>query len=192
MHVRDQRHEQVAVRRENRVEVGEIQLRIDALHVQVQRHRDEVHVPGAFAVAEKRAFHSVGAGQQPQLGGRHAGAAVVVRVQADHQRVAVPDVAAHPLDLVGVKIRHRDFDGVGQVQDHFPVRRRMPDVHDGFRDFPGELDFGRAEAFGRILQHDFRAFEPRQTLFDPGGAPHGHLNPGRSVTLPIGRRGGQP
>ena len=102
------------------VEVGEIELRVDAVHVEVQRHGDDVEIAGALAVAEERAFDAVRAGQQAQLRGRHAGAAVVVRVQADDERVAVLDVAADPLDLVGIDVRHRDLDGVRQVQDHLP------------------------------------------------------------------------
>src|SRR2546421_3929599 len=126
---------------EGGVKVGEVELRINAVHVEVQRDRYDVQVAGAFAVAEKRAFDAVGAGEQAQLRRRHAGATVVVRVQADDERIAVADVAANPLDLVRVNVRHRDFDGVGQVQNHFPARCRPPAFHHCFEDGFGELDF---------------------------------------------------
>ena len=61
-------------------------------------------------------------------------------------------VAAHPFDLVRVNVRHRHLDGVRQIQDHLPLRRRLPDVHDGFADLHRELHLGRGEAFRRILQ----------------------------------------
>ena len=68
------------------VDVGEVDLRVDALGEQVQPQRDQVDVAGALAVAEQAALDPVGAGQQAQLGGGHAGAAVVVRVQATARR----------------------------------------------------------------------------------------------------------
>ena len=117
------------------------------MHVQIQRNRHDVQVAGTFAIAEDRAFDPVGAGQQAQLRGRDPGAAVVMGVQTDDEGIAVSDVPANPFDLVGINVRHRDFDGVGQVQDHFPLRRRFPDLHDRFGDFLCELDFGGAEAF---------------------------------------------
>lgn len=63
------------------VEVAEIQARMDAVGVEVQRDGGDVEIAGPFAVAEKRAFDAVGAGEEPELGGGDAGAAVVVGVQ---------------------------------------------------------------------------------------------------------------
>eukprot|EP01135_Chromosphaera_perkinsii_P010801 Nk52_evm1s2236 gene=Nk52_evmTU1s2236 len=58
-------------------EVGEVDLRVDALAEEVQAQRHEVHVAGALAVAEQAALDAVGAGQVAQLGGGDTGAAVV-------------------------------------------------------------------------------------------------------------------
>jgi hypothetical protein len=74
------------------VDVGEVDHRVDALGEQVERQRDQVDVAGALAVAEQAALDAVGAGHQPELGGGHAGAAVVVRVQRQHDRVAAGQV----------------------------------------------------------------------------------------------------
>jgi hypothetical protein len=52
--------------------VGEVELRVDALRVDVHRHRHDVHVAGALAVAEQRALDAVRAGQEPELAGRDA------------------------------------------------------------------------------------------------------------------------
>ena len=61
---------------------------MDAVRVEVQGDGDDVEVAGALAVAEERALDAVGAGQQAELGGGDAGAAVVVRVQRDDGAVA--------------------------------------------------------------------------------------------------------
>ena len=97
------------------VDVADVELRVDALAEQVHGQVDDVDVAGALAVAEQRALDPVGAGEQAQFRRRHSRAAVVVRVQADKERVAVPDVSAKPLDLVGVHIGHGDLDGVRQI-----------------------------------------------------------------------------
>ena len=76
----------------DRIEIREIQFRINAVHVKIQRHGDDVQIAGAFAVAEQRAFDAIRAGEQAEFRRRHAGAAVIVRVQADDERVAVFDV----------------------------------------------------------------------------------------------------
>ena len=54
------------------VDVGEVDLRVDALGEQVQPERDQVDVAGALAVAEQAALDAVGAGQHAQLGGGDA------------------------------------------------------------------------------------------------------------------------
>ena len=67
-------------RLDHRVDVREIELRIDALRVQIERHRHEIDIAGALAIAEQAAFDAVGARHQAQLGRGDAGAAVVMRV----------------------------------------------------------------------------------------------------------------
>ena len=69
------------------VDVREVDLGIDALGVHVEAQRDEVDVAGALAVAEQAALDAVGAGHEAELGRRHAGAAVVVRMQAQDHRI---------------------------------------------------------------------------------------------------------
>ena len=62
------------------VDVGEVDLRVDALGQHVQAQGDQADVAGALAVAEQAAFDAVGAGHVAQLGCCDAGAAVVVGV----------------------------------------------------------------------------------------------------------------
>ena len=148
--------------------IAEVELRIDAVHVQIHGDLHDVEIAGAFAIAEERAFHAVRSRKQSQLRGGGAGAAVVVRVQADDEALAVFDVRADPLDLVGIHVGHADLDGVGQVEDHLVLRRGLPHVHDGLADFLGELDLGGAEALRGVLQRDVRATlgEAMQAILD--------------------------
>ena len=95
----------------------QIELGIDALREQVQRHRDDVDVAGALAVAEQRALDAIGAGHQRELGRRDRGAAIVVRMHGEDHAVAVGDIAAEPFELVGVDVRRRHLDGRGQIED---------------------------------------------------------------------------
>ena len=62
---------------------------IDALGEHVQRQSDHIHIAGALAIAQQRALDPLGAGHHRQLGGGDAGAAVVVRVDAEDDAVAV-------------------------------------------------------------------------------------------------------
>jgi hypothetical protein len=70
------------------VHARQVELRVDALAVEVHGHGDEVHVAGALAVAEQRALDAIGAGQHAQLRRGHGTAAIVVRVQGDDHAVA--------------------------------------------------------------------------------------------------------
>ena len=134
------------------VDVRAIQHRVETLRVHVERERDEVDIAGAFAIAEKRALDTVGTGEQAELGGGDAGATVIVRMQRDQDVLAVVELAAHPLDLVGMDVGRRHLDGGRQVDDELVVGRRLHDFGDRVADFQRHLEFGAGEAFGRILE----------------------------------------
>eukprot|EP01022_Parablepharisma_sp_SALTPOND_P029441 TRINITY_DN734_c3_g8_i1.p1 TRINITY_DN734_c3_g8~~TRINITY_DN734_c3_g8_i1.p1 ORF type:complete len:1015 (+),score=377.72 TRINITY_DN734_c3_g8_i1:1333-4377(+) len=137
------------------IDVGEVQARVHTLGVQVQCQRDQVDVAGTLAVAEQAAFDAVGAGHDGQLGRGHGGAAVIVRVDRDDGAGAILQVAAHPFDLVGVDIGRGALDGGGQVQDDLALGRGTPGFADGVADVLGEVQFGGAEGFRRILEAPF-------------------------------------
>ena len=151
------------------VDVGEVEPRIDPLGIEVERDGDEAAVARPLPIAEQAAFDPVGPGHQAQFGGRDPGAAVVVRVQADHRAFAVGQVAAEILDLVGVDIGRRRLDRGRQVQDDRPFGRGGEHVHHRLADLDREIELGGGEGFGRILEmpvgaraaaglvaHDFR------------------------------------
>jgi hypothetical protein len=93
--------------------VGEVELGVDALRVEVHGHRDDVHVARALTVAEQRALDAVRAREQAELGGCDGTAPVVVRVQAHANVLALAHVAAEILDLIGEHVRRRHLDGRG-------------------------------------------------------------------------------
>jgi hypothetical protein len=151
------------------VDVREVDHRVDALGEQVEPQRHQIDVSGALAVAEQAALDSVRAGQQPQLGGGHAGAPVVVRVQAEHQAVPPGQVPVHPLDRVGVDVRHRHLDGGGQVDDQLPVRGRVDHLDDLGADLQRVLQLRAGVRLGRVLVVDVgvRGVDLRVLLAEP-------------------------
>ena len=94
---------------------------------------------------------TVGAGHD-ELGGRHGGAPVVVRVHAQDDGVAPRQVAVHPLDLIGVDVGRRALDRGGQVDDR-GTRRGRPQVSaTASQNLLGEVELGGAERLGRVLE----------------------------------------
>src|SRR5580698_1767483 len=77
----------------DRIDVGKVELRIDALGVQVHRERYDIDVTGALTVTKQRAFDALGASHHGEFGGGYAGPAIVVRVDADDDTVTTRDVA---------------------------------------------------------------------------------------------------
>ena len=109
------------------VDVGEVDLRVDALAEQVQAERGEADVAGPLAVAEQRALDPVRPGQQRQLGVGDRRAAVVVRVDRERRRSSrLLRLRLHPLDLVGEHVRGVGLHRAGQVERHLAVRSPAP------------------------------------------------------------------
>ncbi len=137
--------------------VGEVEARIDALGVEVQRQGHEVDVARALPIAEEATLDTVGAGHHGQLRSGDPGTAVVVRMHRDHHAVAARDVAAHPLDLVGVDVGAGRLHRGGQVQDHRFLRRGLQHLEHPLADLQAEIQFGRGEGFGAVLETPVRA-----------------------------------
>ena len=57
--------------------IGEVKLRIDALHVHVHADRDNIHVSGSLAVSEQRSLDTVCSGKDTHLCIGNAAAAVI-------------------------------------------------------------------------------------------------------------------
>jgi hypothetical protein len=158
------------------VDVGEVDLGVDALGEQVHAHRHQVDVAGALTVAEQASFDPVGAGEQPELGGRNRGPPVVVRVQADDERVAPVELADHPLDRVGIDVGRDHLDRCRQVDDHLVVGRRVDDVNDGVADPHGEVQLGASEGLRRVFVEDLCVGDRLLELLDQAGALDGDVD----------------
>ena len=148
------------------VDVAEVQLGIHALREQVQRQVHDVDIARALAIAEQRAFDAVRARQHAHFGGGDTRAAIVMRMQRQDIAVAMLHVAREPFDLVGVDVGRRGFDRRGQIEDHLLLRGRAPFVHHRLADFLGEIELGLGEAFGAVLEHDFRLRHRRHQTLD--------------------------
>ncbi len=85
-------------------------------------------------------------------------------MHGQHDAVAIAEVAVHPFDLVGEYVRHRGFDGGGQVDDHLVIARRPPGLRDGVAHLARERQLAHAEGLGRILVGPVRA-RPRLCVF---------------------------
>ena len=128
-----------------------VDLRIDALREHVQTQRDQIHVAGALAVAQQAALHAVSAGQHGQLGGGHAHAFVVVRVQGEHHGVTVVKMRGHVLHLIGEHVRRGHLDRGRQVDDHRVLGGRLDDADDRIAHLDRVFRLGTGERFGAVL-----------------------------------------
>src|SRR5690606_19474186 len=133
-------------------DVGEVQLWVDALGVEVQRQGHQADVAGALAVTEQATFDAIGAGHDGQFRSGDAGAAVVVGVHADQHAVALVHVATEPFHLVGIVVRRGALDGSRQVEDQRVRRGRLEHVDHCVAHLDGEVGLGAAEHFGRVLE----------------------------------------
>ena len=120
----------------------------------IHGQRDDVHVSGAFTVAEQGAFNAVAAGEQPQLCVRHAGSPVIVGMQGQNYAVSAVQVFAHVFHLVGEYMGHGHFHGRRQVDDDLVLRRGFPDIDDGVANLQRELRLCAGETLGRIFKFE--------------------------------------
>ena len=139
-----------------RVDVGDVEFGIDAVHEQVDRQVDHVDVAGALAIAEQRALHAVGPGQHAHLGCGCGRATIVVRVEADDHAVAL--------------------DRGRQVEDDGPLGGGVDDVHHRVAHLDGELGLGEGEALGRVLVADLGAGHRVVQLLAHLGAVHSDVD----------------
>ena len=140
------------------IEAAEIEVRVDAVGVEIECDRDDIEVAGALADSEERALDSVGSSEEGQFGGGGASATVVVGVQRENREGSSCQVAGHPFDLVGVDIWRGVFDCGREVENDFILRSRLPDVGDGFANLESEIEFRAGETLWRIFQADARSF----------------------------------
>ncbi len=154
------------------VHVGQVELGIDPLAVEVHGHGDDVHVAGALPVAEQGALDAIRSRQHRQLGGCHPAAPIVVGVDGDAHLGARLQVAAEPLHLIRKHVGGAHLHRSGQVQDH-GASSRAPLVDDGVTYLDGKLHLGAAEALRRILEAPLGARVAGRVLPHPARPLHG-------------------
>ena len=62
-------------------QIAEIEVRLNAVGIHIERNGDDIDVTGAFAVSEQSALNAVSACEQSEFGIGDTAAAVVVRVE---------------------------------------------------------------------------------------------------------------
>lgn len=92
------------------IEAAEVEVRVDAVCVEIECDRDDIEVARSLSDSEERALDPVGSSKEGQFGGGSARATVVVGVQRENREGASCQVAGHPLDLVGVDVWRGVFD----------------------------------------------------------------------------------
>ena len=165
------------------VHIRQIEFRIYALAVQIHRHDHDIHIAGAFSIAEQSAFDPLGAGHDAEFSGGHGAAAVIVRMQADDDGIAAGDMAAEPFDLIRVNIGRRHFNRGRKIDDCGTFGSRLPHIDDPVAHLHGEIDFGAGKALGRVLECPLglgRAFGAAPHF---PGAGHGDIDDARLVGL---------
>src|SRR6185436_7755775 len=140
-------------RADDRVYIGEIQAGVDALRVKIKCKRNDVDVTGALAVAEQATFDAIGARHDSEFRGSYCATTIVVRMHRQYDALAISDMTAEPLDLVGIDVWRGHLDRGGKVDDDRALRRRLPHVVYRIANFDGEIQLGAGEAFRRILEH---------------------------------------
>ena len=151
-------------------------MRFYTLRVHIVSHGQNVHIAGALAVSEERSLDAVRARKQRELGRRNAGAAVVVRVDADHNRIAILKVTHHPLNLVRIDIRRVHLDRQREVDDHLLLRcRHAPLIEYRLADLERKVELGSHKALRGVLEDDVVAPELFHAGLDHLDAVYGNL-----------------
>src|SRR5215472_15444979 len=138
------------------VDVVETQPRIHALRVHVEREGDDIDVSGALTIAEQRAFNAIGTRHQSKLGSCHRRSTIVVRMYAQNNGITSRDVAAYPLDLVGVDVGGAHLYRGGQIDDRRSSGSGLPNVEHGFANLDRIVHLRSREALRGILKDPLR------------------------------------
>ena len=134
------------------IDIAEIKTGVQPLRIHIQRQRDEVDIARAFTIAEQATFNPVAARQQAKFRRGDPAAPVIMRMQADDNRITRADMFAHPFDLVRIYIGHRSFDGGGQIQDQWLGSGRLQNLHHSLAYLKAEFELGSGKGFGAIFE----------------------------------------
>ena len=132
--------------------IGEVKLRVHALHIHIHSQRNDVHISGTLSISEKRSFDTVSACQDSHLRVCHACSAVVVRMQGKNNVFTVFQVLAHILDLACIYVGHGKLHGTWKIDNRFPIRCGLPYIQNCVADLKGIFRFGSGKALRTVLK----------------------------------------
>src|SRR5690606_14662219 len=113
-------------------------------------------IAGSFAVAEQAAFNTSGACQHGKLSTGDSGAAVIVRMHADGDKLQARESTNEVLDLIGEYIRCVALHRGGQVKNERALLAWLPDSGNGFANLQRKFRLGEVERFWRVFQCPLR------------------------------------
>ena len=142
----------------NLVDIGEINLRIHTLRQQIQPQCDQAHVAGAFAIPKQTALDPVRAGHERQLGGRHPGAPIVMRVQRQNNGIPPVQIPVHPLDRIRIHVRGNHLHRGRQINNDRILRGGVHDLHHRVHHFLRIRQFGAGKRLRGILPPPIRVW----------------------------------
>ena len=127
--------------------IREIQTRVNSLREEIEGNGHNIDVAGAFSVAEKGALNAICASEHAQLGCRNSTAAVVMRMDAKRNLLALGVVTMEVFDLIREDIGHGHLDGCRQIHNDRLAGDTFPDIVYAKADLDSEVEFGAGEAF---------------------------------------------
>ena len=95
---------------------------------------------------------------------RHAAAAVVVGMEAEHYAVPVLHILVQILDLGGENVGHCRLYCRRNIDNGLPVGIRLPYIQNGVAYLQGVLHLCSVEALGAVLKHEVSVGLFRQLL----------------------------
>ncbi len=133
-----------------------IKLRVHSLGKHIQGKCYYIHITGPFTIAKESSFHPFPSRHEAKLCGGDGTASIVMRMQAQDNGIPIRNFVAEPLYLIGINIRTCHLHRCRQVDNHFIIRIRLPDILYGFTYLKGKLQLSSGKAFRGIFINIFR------------------------------------
>ena len=135
-------------------EIGQVQLRIGPLGIEIHRDGHEVRVSGPLSISEQSPFHPLRTGQYRKLCGGRAASAVIVRMYGHDHIFTVLQMFADIFHLLRKHVRTGQLHRSRQIDDRMAGQYRFPHIQHPVADFQRIFRFCCGKVFGRILKPD--------------------------------------
>ena len=104
------------------VDIGKIQMWVNALSKHVQPKGDQINIAGTLAIAKQSAFDTIGTCHQAKFGCSDRTAAVIMRVKRQNHRISIGEMTAHPFNLIRIDIWRRHLNRCWQIDNGWIFR----------------------------------------------------------------------